>query len=150
MDSKSNQSFKYSNQYNNYQQDSNFSTIVNPVNPVNTYHRTSVKSVVSPITSPIVSSFPTKRRYHSKENFTPINSQQNYSIYKKVVISSLLTLMAILVFSSSAYSITDHIAIGLNVDLFGKDGEPSISAIGIHAVMFMIISFTIISIFKNW
>ncbi len=71
------------------------------------------------------------------------------SSYKKLFLVLLIALFGTLIFSSYAYSITDHIASGLGMDLFGKDGEPTILATITHTLVFMVVIYLILIPFKE-
>ena len=89
------------------------------------------------------------QRDYTRENFYPPSYKQDVSTpggYKKIVMVAILALFAMLIFSSMAYSLTDHIAGGLNIDLFGSEGEPSITATALHTVLYMLIAFIVVSI----
>lgn len=79
--------------------------------------------------------------------YTGVSSEQNKNGYKKVVLSAVLAVLAMFIYSSVAFSLTDHVATHLNVDLFSHDGEPNIIAILIHTVVFGFFTFFIISLF---
>lgn len=90
---------------------------------------------------------------HKREPFSPtISSKQieqkpSNNGYKKVVMVAILALFAMLIFSSTAYSLTDHILAGFNIDLFGSDGEPSISATAFHTILYMMIALLVVTLF---
>jgi len=69
--------------------------------------------------------------------------------YKKLFLVLLIALFGALIFSSNAYSITDHIAFGFGMDLFGKDGEPSVLVTIIHTLLFMITIYLLFIPFKE-
>jgi hypothetical protein len=80
---------------------------------------------------------------------TKQKTTQKDSGYKKLFLVLLIALFGTLIFSSYAYSITDHLASGLGMDLFGKDGEPSIIATITHALLFVLIIYLILIPFKE-
>lgn len=67
--------------------------------------------------------------------------------YKKLIMALILAVLGMLAFSSIAYSFTDHIAAGMKLDLFGKEGEPGTIAIIFHTFAYMIVVLIVVSIF---
>lgn len=68
---------------------------------------------------------------------------------KRLWMIIIITLLGAFIFSSYAYSFTDHVAGGLSMDLFSKDGEPSILAVAIHVVIFAIVIYATLYLFNR-
>lgn len=89
-------------------------------------------------------------RDRSSSNHRSSSSQKlksSMSGTKKLMLSILLAIFAMLTFSSMAYSFSDSLASKWKIDLFNTDGEPKISAICIHTMAYMFIVFILVSLF---
>lgn len=119
--------------------------------------RTSVNSLLTTTVPPMMPALPPRQPISpplfSGQTVEPFkgggetSSSSSFSI--KILYAAILSVFAMITFSSMAYSFTDHIASGFNLDLFSTEGEPSIMAVTIHTIVYMVVIIIALSIYKN-
>jgi hypothetical protein len=82
--------------------------------------------------------YPVVERFNVKENKVSPRA-------RKILIVIICTLLAGFMFSSFSYTMSDNIANKLSLDLFDENGNPGMLIVSIHAILFGILMYLILS-----
>ncbi len=87
-----------------------------------------------------------EHKQNSKEGFTP--KQAIKPVFKKLLVTLFIAAVGAFLYSAFAYTFTDHITSGLELSLFNTHGQPSVTVIILHTIIFSVLIYIILTITK--
>ena len=111
-------------------------------NPIQ-FPKTSVQKVLNP-----PNDFSISQEFYNAQNQNVNGNQKPKLWIRKLVIAFLIGCVGAIVYSTFAYTFCDNIFDNCSITLFADDGQPKITVIALHTLIFILAIYFILSMFK--